>query len=182
MVGEHTVPARDAAAPNHLGVFNPFQLKMKGIYLTSVVASALVAACTPRGTPTVPVPENPTQPLVLPPFKMDTSLTIDRVPPFQQGPLIVWGPPPDGITHPERVRTYDLQHQSTTVRFDWPRQAVVGTTTLTIAGLPNAAPRSTVVIDAGDMTFKSVTAGATPLKYDYDGHALTVHLATPLRA
>jgi aminopeptidase N len=84
--------------------------------------------------------------------------------------------------HPERVRTYDLQHQSTTVRFDWPRQAVVGTTTLTIAGLPNAAPRSTVVIDAGDMTFKSVTAGATPLKYDYDGRALTVHLATPLRA
>ncbi len=142
---------------------------MKGIYLTSVVASALVAACTPRGTPTVPVPENPTQPLVLPPFKMDTSLTIDRVPPFQQGPLIVWGPPPDGITHPERVRTYDLQHQSTTVRFDWPRQAVVGTTTLTIAGLPSAAPRSTVVIDAGDMTFKSVTAGETSITIEYDG-------------
>src|SRR6267142_3268619 len=151
---------------------------MKGIYLTSVVAGALVVACTPSRTPpTFPAPENPTPPLVLPPFKMDTSLTIDRVPPFQQGPLIVWGPPPDGVTHLERVRTYDLQHQSTTVRFDWPRQAVVGTTTLTIAGLPNAAPRSTVVIDAGDMTYNRATAGGTPLKYDYDSRALTVHLA-----
>jgi aminopeptidase N len=80
------------------------------------------------------------------------------------------------------VRTYHLQHQTTTVRFDWPRRAVVGTTTLTIAGLPDAAPLSNAVIDAGDMTFKSVATGATPLKYDYDGRALTVHLLTPLRS
>jgi aminopeptidase N len=113
---------------------------------------------------------------------MDTSLTVDRVPPFQQTPLIIWGPSPDGVPHAERVRTYRLQHQTTTVRFDWPRHAVVGTTTLTIAGLPGAAPLSNPVIDAGDMTFKSVATGATPLKYDYDGRALTVHLATPLRS
>jgi aminopeptidase N len=113
---------------------------------------------------------------------MDTALTADRVPPFQQAPLIVWGPPPEGTAHPERVRTYDLQHQVTTVRFDWPRQAVVGTTTLTIGGLPGARPLSNVVIDAGDMTFKRVASGSTALKYDYDGRALTVHLATPLRA
>ena len=113
---------------------------------------------------------------------MDTALTADRVPPFQQAPLIVWGPPPEGTAHPERVRTYDLQHQVTTVRFDWPRQAVVGTTTLTIAGLPGARPLSNVVIDAGDMTFKRVASGSAVLKYDYDGKALTVHLATPLRA
>jgi aminopeptidase N len=112
---------------------------------------------------------------------MDTGRTLDRVPPFQETPLIVWGPPPDGVTHPERVRTYDLQHQVTHVRFDWSRQAVVGTTTLTIAGLPGAAPLSNVVIDAGDMTFKTVAAGTTALKYDYDGKALTVHLATRLR-
>jgi aminopeptidase N len=156
---------------------------MKGIFLMSAVVSAFVVACTPQRTPpTLPAPENPSPQLALPPFQMDTTLTIDRVPPFQQGPLIVWGPPPDGVTHPERMRTYDLQHQATTVRFDWPRQAVVGSTTLTIAGLPNAAPRSTAVIDAGDMTFKSVTTGGTPLKYDYDARALTVHLATPLRA
>ncbi|HTD83089.1 MAG TPA: M1 family metallopeptidase [Gemmatimonadaceae bacterium] len=121
-------------------------------------------------------------PLVLPPFRMDSTLTLDRVPPFRELPLIVWGPPPEGTTHTERVRTYDLQHQSTTVRFDWPRRAVTGTTTLTIGGLRNAAPLSNVVIDAADMTFRRVASGSRTLKYDYDGHALTVHLATPLRS
>ena len=113
---------------------------------------------------------------------MDSTLSPDRVPPFHETPLIVWGPPPEGTTHAERVRTYDLQHQATTVRFDWPRHAVVGTTTLTIGGLRNAAALSAVVIDAGDMTFKRVASGSRDLKYDYDGRALTVHLATPLRA
>ncbi|MFL5528783.1 MAG: M1 family aminopeptidase [Gemmatimonadaceae bacterium] len=116
------------------------------------------------------------------PFQMDTALALDRVPPFRETPLIVWGPPPEGVTHAERVRRYDLQHQVTTVRFDWRRHAVVGTTTLTIGGLRNAAPLSTIAIDAGDMTFKRVAAGSRPLKYDYDGKTLTVHLATPLRS
>ena len=113
---------------------------------------------------------------------MDSTLTAERVPPFISTPLIVWGPPPEGTPHAERVRKYDLQHQSTTVRFDWPRQAVVGTTTLTIGGLAGASPLSNLVIDAGDMTFKSVESGSKALKYDYDGRALTVHLGTPLRA
>jgi aminopeptidase N len=113
---------------------------------------------------------------------MDTSRNADRVPPFQETPLIVWGPPPAGVSHPERRRTYDLQHQATTVRFDWPRQAVVGTTTLRIGGLAGSAPLSRISIDAGDMTFTRVEAGTTPLKYDYDDHNLVVHLATPLRA
>src|SRR6202047_184859 len=104
---------------------------MKGIFLVGA-ASALVIACTPPPpTSRIPSPEipQPNPPLVLPPFQMDTSRSVDRVPPFQVTPLIVWGPPPEGIAHSERVRTYDLQHQVTTVRFDWPRQAVVGTTT-----------------------------------------------------
>jgi len=169
------------ADPNHPDGFILFQHRMKGLFLVGVAASALIVACTPTPPAPLPAPVNPTPPLVLPPFQMDTGRTLDRVPPFKEAPLIVWGPPPDGVTHPERVRTYDLQHQVTTVRFDWARQAVVGTTTLTIAGLPDAAPLSNVVIDAGDMTFKSVAAGATKLKYDYDGHSLTVHLATRLR-
>ena len=113
---------------------------------------------------------------------MDTALTVDRVPSFQEAPLIVWGPPPEGVAHPERVRTYDLQHQVTTVRFDWPRHAVVGTTTLTIGGLRGAPAVQNVVIDAGDMTFKRIASGTAPLKYEYDGRALTIHLATPLRS
>jgi aminopeptidase N len=112
---------------------------------------------------------------------MDSTLTPDRVPPFQPLPLVVWGPPPAGVSHRERARTYDLQHQATTVRFDWPRQAVAGTTTLRIAGLPGAAPLSSISIDARDMTFQRVVAGTTPLKYDYDDHVLVVHLADPLQ-
>lgn len=160
---------------------------MKGLFLPSVAASALIVACAPPAVtppsriPSTEIPQ-PNPPLVLPPFQMDTSLAVDRVPPFQETPPVVWGPPPDGVPHPERVRTYHLQHQATTVRFDWPRNAVVGTTTLTIAGLPGARPLSNLVIDAGDMTFKSVATDTTPVKYDYDGRALTVHLPTPLRS
>jgi aminopeptidase N len=155
---------------------------MRVLSLSGAVACALVVGCAPAAPPPAPEIPQPNPPLVLPPFRMDTAQTADQVPAFQQAPLITWGPPPEGTTHPERARTYDLQHQVTTVRFDWPRQAVVGTTVLTIGGLPDAAPRSNLVIDAGDMTFKRVAAGSTALKYDYDGRAITVHLATPLRA
>jgi aminopeptidase N len=156
---------------------------MKGLFVMSAAASALLVACaSPPPPQTIPVPERVNPPVVLPPFRMDSGAKLDRVPPFQAGPLITWGPPPDGVTHPERPRTYDLQNQVTTVRFDWPRHAVVGTTILTIAGLPGAAPISNVVVDAGDMTFKRVAVGSTPLKYDYDGRALTIHLPSPLRA
>jgi len=113
---------------------------------------------------------------------MDASLTPDFVPPFHQGPLIAWGPEPEGVSHAERVRTYDLQHQSTTVRFNWARHAVEGTTTLQIAGLAGESAISSIAIDAGDMTIKRVTSGRVSLKHDYDGSKLVVHLASPLRA
>jgi len=59
---------------------------------------------------------------------------------------------------------------------------VVGSTTLTIAGLPETPALSTVMIDAGDMTFRRVATDDKTLKYDYDGSVLSVHLASPLRA
>jgi aminopeptidase N len=156
---------------------------MKGILPTAAIFSVIIAGCAPPAAQ-IPAPEipQPTPPVVAPPFRMDTTLTIDRVPPFQTEPLITWGPPPEGTVHAERVPKYDLQHQVTTVRFDWSRHAVVGTTTLTIAGLPDASPLSSVAIDAGDMTFRRVATASTTLKYDYDEHTLTVRLASPLRA
>jgi aminopeptidase N len=155
---------------------------MKGFVVPGAVACAMALGCASPQTrsPVSEIPR-PTPPLILPPFQMDSTLTPDRVPAFRPLPLIVWGPPPAGVSHRERARSYDLQHQATTVRFDWPRQAVVGTTTLRIAGLPGATPLSSISIDAGDMTFKGVVAGTTPLKYDYDGHVLVVHLTEPLR-
>jgi aminopeptidase N len=173
--------SRYAALPNYPGVFILPQRKMKGLLVSGVVACAFILACAPPSATNPPVSEiPPTPPVVLPPVEMDTGFTADRVPSFLASPLIVWGPPPAGVSHPERTRSYDLQHQATTIRFDWPRQAVVGTTTLRIAGLPGAAPLSSVSIDAGAMTFARVVTGTTELKYDYDDDVLVVHLAKPL--
>src|SRR5687768_4800180 len=131
---------------------------MKGLVVSGAVACAFAFGCASPPAPRSPVSEipRPAPPVILPPFEMDPTLTADRVPPFQPLPLIVWGPPPPGVSHRERARRYDLQHQATTVRFDWPRQAVVGTTTLRIAGLPGTTPLSSISLDAGDMTFKSI--------------------------
>src|SRR5215210_8820222 len=156
---------------------------MKGIVVPGGIVCAIALGCASPPTSRAPVSEiPPNPPLSLAPFEMDSTLTPDRVPPFQSLPLIVWGPPPAGVPHAERARTYDLEHQITTVRFDWPRQAVVGTTTLRIAGLPGATPLSSISIDAGDMRFERVAAGTSALKYDYNGSNLVVNLATPLRA
>ncbi|MDB4869756.1 MAG: hypothetical protein JWL97_760 [Gemmatimonadales bacterium] len=157
-----------------------FARSIGGIAGSRLALCALLVACSPPPAANPPAPAQPIP--VTGPFAMDASLTPDLVPPFQQGPLVVWGREPDGVVHPERIRTYDLQHQSTTIRFDWVRHAVVGTTTLQIAGLTGAPPRSSVAIDAGDMTIKRVTSGALSLKHDYDGSTLVVHLASPLRA
>ncbi len=151
---------------------------MKGRLAPGVAVLSLVVACSPPPPPPPPQPS----PVGIQPFEMDATLTPDRVPPFQEGPLIAWGPEPGGVSHPERTRTYDLQHQSTTIRFDWPRHAVAGTTTLQIAGLPGASSLSSIAIDAADMTINRVSANTGTLKYDYDGRSLIVHLARALRA
>ena len=150
----------------------------------AVGALASFSACTPAANPPEPatsktVPQ-PTPPLVLPPFQMDTSATPDAVPPFET-PQITWGPTPEGTSHAERTRTYDLQHQVVTVRFDWPTEAVIGSTTLRIGALSGAPPTSDIAIDARDMTIRRVTSGDSPLRYDYDNRTLTVHLPTALR-
>src|ERR1700682_3519027 len=119
---------REAAAPNHPDVSIPSLRTLKSLLVLG--AAALLASCTQSSaTSRIPASEipQPTPPLVLPPFQMDTGATSDLVPPFQPTPLIVWGPAPPGVSHPERTSTYDLQHQATTVRFDWPRQGVNGT-------------------------------------------------------
>src|SRR5689334_7530793 len=151
----------------------------KAVSGATAVACVVVAACAPARQPEVP---QPTPVAVAPPFRMDSTLSPDRVPPFKESPLIVWGPLPEGVAHVERERSYDLQHQSTTVRFDWQPHAVVGSTTLTVSGLPNAAALRTVAIDAGDMSIRRVTSNGAPLKYNYSNNELSIELARPLRA
>src|ERR1700694_1492949 len=154
-----------AGVPNHADVSIPFPRKMRGLLGSGAALCALLVACSPPPAANPPAPSQPIPPAG--PFQMDASLTPDLVPRFQQGPLIVWGPEPDGVPHAERVRTYDLQHQSTTIRFDWARHAVEGTTTLQIAGLPGTSSLSNVAIDPGDMAIKRVTSGSRTLKHDY---------------
>jgi aminopeptidase N len=109
------------------------------------------------------------------------SLVSLRVPDFRPTPLFTWGPPPEGTPHPERARSYDLQHQVVRVRFDWPRHAVVGSTTIRFAALDKRL--STVSLDAVGMSgLKVRTAAGKPLKFAYDGKTLTVTLATALPA
>ena len=105
-----------------------------------------------------------------------------RVPEFREGPLVQWGPSPAGVDATPRVRTFDLQHQVVRVRFDWARRAVVGSTTLRIAPLPDTSIVAVVALDAIGMTIQRVrsSAGAT-LRHDYDGRTLSVHLPSPLR-
>src|SRR5256714_7039433 len=172
------VDASSDAHPIHPDASKLFPGRMKSFYGAAIVACTFAVACAPATTP--PEVPQPT-PVTAPPFHMDSTLTADKVPPFKESPLVVWGPLPDGVEHGERVRSYDLQHQSTTVRFDWTRHAVVGTTTLTIGALPGARALSDLVVDAGDMTVSRVTARGSPLRIDNDSHQLTIHLARPLR-
>src|SRR2546423_10301868 len=165
------VDASSDAHPIHPDPSKPFQGRMKAFYGAAIVACTFAVACATATTP--PEVPQPT-PVPAPPFQMDSTLSADKVPPFKESPLVVWGPLPDGVEHGERVRSYHLQHQSTTVRFDWTRHAVVGTTTLTIGALPGARALSDLVVDAGDMTVSRVTAGGSPLRIANGSPQLTI--------
>jgi len=164
---------------------------MRVIHPLAVVFGAgtlVIAGCAGRTTPTpTPVPAaeqhaevpTPTPPRIIPNvrFADDTN----AIPPFADTPLISWGPEPAGTVHVFPPHEYDLQNQAVHVRFDWTRHAVVGSTTLKIAALDHAI--SVVPLDAVGMTIKRVaTTGSVPLKFDYDGEKLTVHLRRPLAA
>src|SRR5690242_10526126 len=110
----------------------------------------------------------------------DTMVSY-RVPAFRPLPLVTWGAPPPGTAHAARERTYDLQHQVVHVHFDWTRHTVVGATMLRVSALPGH-PLSDVALDAIGMTIRAVRdATGRPLRHDYDGHTLTVHLSSPIR-
>ena len=147
------------------------------------IALALVLASCARPPRVAEVPAPPPSPPPVAPAETlppppDTMIPY-RVPAGRPDPLIEWGPLPPGEPHPERARSFDLQHQDTRVRFDWTRHAVVGSTTIRIAALDSAL--SSVALDAVDMTIGSVrTATGTRLEHRYDGRILTIALAPAL--
>lgn len=147
----------------------------------AVVATAI--ACAPRPT----VPDGAPQPSVLAvdlsPFVLsaDEIAQAQLVPSFAAQPLVTWGAAPRGSARAERPRSFDLRHQDTRLRLDWPRHALVGTTTLTVAALN--APLQTLKLDAVDMTISGVTnAQGASLRHAYDRRALTITLPSTLEA
>ena len=152
-----------------------------------IATFAILSACSSAKPPlSTPVPTPPPQAVqsvapALPVAALPDTLRSYAVPPFRTGPLMTWGPLPPGISHPERTRTYDLQHQIVHVRFDWSRHAVVGSTTLRLAPLDK--PLTEIALDAVGMTIVKVSApSGARLRYDYDGNTLTVRLPGTLRS
>ena len=138
------------------------------------LATNPVPEAAPAQHPDVPLP---TPPRLIPNVRLagDTN----AVPSFADTALIRWGPEPAGTVHLFPPHEYDLQNQALRVRFDWARHAVIGSTTLKIAALDHAI--SVVPLDAVGLTIKRVaTTGSIPLRFDYDGEILTVHLRRPL--
>lgn len=155
----------------------------------AAVLGAAVLGCAARSAPNPsPAPEpvshaavvpSPTPPTIIPSARLVAD--TDAVPAFADTALIRWGAEPAGTVHLLPPHEYDLQHQSVRVRFDWARHAVVGSTTLRIAALDHSITE--VPLNAVGMTIRRVVAsGSAPLKFDYDGDMLTVHLPRALAA
>ncbi len=153
---------------------------------TAVFAAAAIG-CAGRSAPNPsPAPEpahaavpSPTPPTLIPGARLVADTNF--VPPFADSALISWGAEPAGTVHVLPPHEYDLQHQSVRVRFDWARHAVVGSTTLRFAALDHSITE--IPLNAvGMVIHRVVGSGSTPLKFDYDGEMLTVHLARALAA
>lgn len=73
-------------------------------------------------------------------------------------------------------RENDLLHTRLELRFDWEKEQVLGKASLRLR--PYFHPRETVTLDAKGFHFNQVSfAGSNePLRYDYDGEKLTIHL------
>ena len=154
----------------------------------ATVLGATVLGCAGRTAPNPsPAPEpvsraavaSPTPPTIIPNVRLVAD--TNAVPAFADTALISWGAEPAGTVHVLPPHEYDLQHQSVRVRFDWTRHAVVGSTTLRVAALDHAI--SDIPLNAVGMTIRRVVGGGSvPIKFDYDGEMLTVHLPRSLAA
>ncbi len=153
----------------------------------TAVFVAVAIGCAGRSAPNPsPAPETPhaAVPSPTPPTLIQSARLVadtNSVPAFADSALISWGAEPAGTVHVLPPHEYDLQHQSVRVRFDWAKHAVVGSTTLRFAALDHAITE--VPLNAVGMTIHRVVGrGSAPLKFDYDGDMLTVHLARALAA
>ena len=80
------------------------------------------------------------------------------------------------IYNPSHPRTTDLIHTNLDLRFNWEQEQVIGSATLTLK--PLFYPTDQVILDAKNFELHKVVFSDSkrPLKYDYDGHLLTINL------
>lgn len=71
-------------------------------------------------------------------------------------------------------RTHDLLHTTLDLRFDWGQEMVIGKATLKLKPIFNAS--RTLVLDAKNFDFKSITMNGSPLTYTYEGDKQTVSI------
>src|SRR5688500_14324035 len=140
------------------------------------VVAVVLAACSsaPARAPSIPVTPSP---------PVDTAPLAPLAPSFKPLPLITWGPlPPGELRAVVPELTQDLRHQIVRLRFDWTRHAVIGSTTLRIAAMPNSGGLREITLDAVAMQIRRVTLQDRPLGFTHEGSVLRITLAEPLAA
>jgi len=82
-----------------------------------------------------------------------------------------------GKYNPENTQKFDLKHTKLEVVFDWQKQQLIGTATLTLA--PHFYPQTELVLDAKGMELTAVQLigkDILRLQYEYDGRKLAIKL------
>lgn len=134
-------------------------------FLSAVGLVAAMAFATSCGT-SKPVADTNTAPIAT---AAKITTPADTVP--------AWAPKKYTF-NPSRTLENDLLHTTLRVSFDWQKQYLNGTAEITAK--PYFYPQNTLVLDAKGMDIHAVSLmkelEGTPLKYDYDGQQLTIHL------
>jgi len=143
----------------------------KPLALLAVFATLLATGCTT------------TKPTMAEPVVMETrELDTMTVTPEANGVIedvsqvIAQIPNERPVYRPAYQRTHDLLHTKLDLRFDWPKEQVIGTATLTLA--PLFRPSNELVLDAKGFEFNSIkTSTGKTLSYDYGGEKQQVTIA-----
>jgi len=134
-------------------------------FLSAVGLAAAMAFASSCGT-SKPIADTNTEPTTT---VAKVTAPADSVP--------AWAPKKYSF-NPSRTLENDLLHTTLRVSFDWQKQYMNGTAEITAK--PYFYPQNTLVLDAKGMDIHAISLmkgyDGTPLKYDYDGQQLIIHL------
>ncbi|MCB9290372.1 MAG: alanyl aminopeptidase [Lewinellaceae bacterium] len=139
----------------------------KKCFFVLAIAALLVSCSTKQKMETATLPEYEFR-------QLDTMVvTAPKKLPGENAPEEAYELP---VYHASHQRKSDLLHTRLGLEFDWEKEQVLGKATLRLK--PYFYPTETVTLDAKNFTFNQVSfeGQTTPLKYEYDGEKLTVHL------